>query len=234
MRMGKLGCFDDFLIRRIRAPIADIIGNGAFKQVRLLRDIGDGMAQRVLFDVFNVLPVEQYPAFVEIVEALDKVDERGLTCAGCANHGSGFTRLGDEADAMQHRRGFTIGEINILETNFSGTGFQLYRVRNIALMRLYIQHFVDHARIDKRPLQPDLKAGKAAGWVIGEQHCGDEGKGCAGWLLVKYGTVAAIGQHARYGKAGQHFSNGRRALGNLGDLVAAPFRLVDEVADLVA
>ncbi len=76
MRMGKFRRLDDFLIRRVRAAIADIVGNGAFKQIGLLRDIGDGMAQRLLLDLCDILSVEQDLAAVEILEALDKIDER--------------------------------------------------------------------------------------------------------------------------------------------------------------
>ena len=67
--VGKLRRGLDFLVGRLRAAVADIVADRAFEQVRLLRDIGDGVAQRLLRHMGNVLAVDEYAALVRIVES---------------------------------------------------------------------------------------------------------------------------------------------------------------------
>ena len=68
--MGKLGRCQNFGICRIRTAITDIVGDGAFKQIWLLRNISDLMTQRCLGNLGNILIINEDFTAVDVIKAL--------------------------------------------------------------------------------------------------------------------------------------------------------------------
>ena len=62
----------DLFVRGVGAAVPYIVADRPLEQVGLLRDISDGVAQRLCRDGRNILPVDRDHAAIEIVEALQK------------------------------------------------------------------------------------------------------------------------------------------------------------------
>jgi len=61
---------------------ADVVGNCARKEKRILRDEADLLVERVLRDLAHILAVNRHAAIADIVEAPDQVADGGFTCPG--------------------------------------------------------------------------------------------------------------------------------------------------------
>ena len=64
----------------------------------------------------------------------------------------------------------------MVEAHLAVADLERLRAWRVALLRLEVEDLVDHARIDQRALQRDLRARQPAGRIIGEQQRGDEGE----------------------------------------------------------
>ncbi len=71
MRIGEPCRFLDLRVGRFRAAVADIVADRAFEEVRLLRNIGEAVAQRLFGDVGDVLPVDQDFAAGRVVRSAE-------------------------------------------------------------------------------------------------------------------------------------------------------------------
>ena len=72
----------DFLIGGVQFSETDIVGDRPRKEVRILKNHCHRVTQIVFFDFCYIDVVVSYLALVYIVEAVDKVCNRGLSCAG--------------------------------------------------------------------------------------------------------------------------------------------------------
>ena len=120
----------------------------------------------------------------------------------------------------------------MVESHLAFADLQFGGSRRIALLRLEVEDLVDHARIDQRALQRDLRARQPAGRVIGEQQRGDEGKHRARRLCAVERAIAGIGDDAGDGEAGQHFGDRRQPFGDAGDLVGLMLGMCDQRGQL--
>ena len=100
MGVSHLGRGLHVLVRGVQPPVADIVRNGARKQVGVLDDHGERAAQVVLADVADVDAVVGDASAADLIEAVDQVDDRGLTGARGANEGDFLSRFGVEADVV--------------------------------------------------------------------------------------------------------------------------------------
>ena len=104
---------------------------------------------------------------LRIVEARNETDDGGLAGPGRADQRRRLAALGNETDAAQDCL-VAIGEVNVAKLDAGlGDGERL-GVRQVALTRLHIEQFVDHARIDDGAFHLHLQLGKAAGRIIGQ------------------------------------------------------------------
>src|SRR5699024_4112756 len=93
IRIRQLRGFDYFLIRGVQSAVADIVRNGACKQMGILYDHGEGSAQVSLTDVADVYAVIEDPAALDLIEAVDQIDDRRLPRASRPDKGDLLSRL---------------------------------------------------------------------------------------------------------------------------------------------
>lgn len=79
--IGDAGRFFDFFVGCIQLAEADIVRNGAGKQVGILEDDPQGAPEGVFFDVLDIDPVICDAAALHIIEAVNQVGNGGLPCA---------------------------------------------------------------------------------------------------------------------------------------------------------
>ena len=81
VRVGGLCRGDDFLFAGAELAERDVVADRAAEQVHDLAHIGDVLAQRAARDRGDVLAVDQDASRIDIVEAQDQVEHRGLAAA---------------------------------------------------------------------------------------------------------------------------------------------------------
>ena len=84
----------DLVVAGLGARVADVLDQRAVEQRDVLRHDRDGLAQALLRDLGDVLPVDQDAPRLDVVEALQEREERGFAAAGGA----------DETDALARCR----------------------------------------------------------------------------------------------------------------------------------
>src|SRR5690606_40105285 len=90
MRAHRLRGLDDIFEGGVLLVIADVFEDRAGEQERLLQHHGNGLAERILQDVANILPADQYLAVPYIIEPVDQRHGRGLARAGGADESYGL------------------------------------------------------------------------------------------------------------------------------------------------
>ena len=106
------------------AAEADVVARRGRKDHRVLRHQRDVLAEAVAAHPVKRHTVEQHPACIGVVEALDKLHDGGLARAGRANEGHRLARLNVEVDAVQRLdpRPRRIGEIDLVEGDLAAHG----------------------------------------------------------------------------------------------------------------
>ena len=89
--VGVLRRRDDVFHRRIQTAVANVLGDGAGKQQRLLQYEAELVAQRLERDLPQVHTVEQHTSGDRIVKPWNQADERRLPGAGLADDGNHLT-----------------------------------------------------------------------------------------------------------------------------------------------
>ena len=79
MRLPRGG--DHRFVARVGPAIADVLADRAVQQGRILRDHPDLLAQGVLCRRGDVLPIDQDPPALDVVEAQEQIDQCRLACA---------------------------------------------------------------------------------------------------------------------------------------------------------
>ena len=92
MGAGAFGRQRDLICSRVRPRIGDVLADAAVEQGRVLGDRGDGAAQTALRDVGDVLAIDDDAAGLQVVEALDQLDEGRLARAGGTDQGDALAR----------------------------------------------------------------------------------------------------------------------------------------------
>jgi predicted nucleotidyltransferase len=75
------------------------------QQCGLLTDDRDGLAQRCLGDVADVLPIDKNRTLLDIVETQDEVHQRGLARAGMADKPDALAAANRQVDIVENPRG---------------------------------------------------------------------------------------------------------------------------------
>jgi hypothetical protein len=81
MGIGGPGGLLDLLLRRVWLSVADVIGDRALEEHGLLAHKAQLLAQPLDVERLDVDIVKQDHAALRVVEALDELDDRGLTAA---------------------------------------------------------------------------------------------------------------------------------------------------------
>ena len=108
-----------FLVTGIESPVTDVVLEGAVKQQGILRNHRDRCAQTFLGDEFDVLAINQDASALGLEQAQDEIDQGAFATA----------RITDQADALagaeyhfelpKYRSLMGVGEVHLLETNFT-------------------------------------------------------------------------------------------------------------------
>ena len=119
VRIGKLRRCLDLLVGRIQAAVADIIANGAGKQVGILQHDAERAAEIGLFDLIDVDAVVADLAVRKVVETVDQVGNGRLARTGCADERDLLTGFGVQCDVVQDDLIRIIAEIHIKEADIA-------------------------------------------------------------------------------------------------------------------
>ncbi len=103
--------------RRVPAAVADVVAHGVVEQHGVLRDHADGVAQRGLGHVADVLAVDGDAAAGHVVEAEQQPRDRRLAGAGRPDDRDGAPGRHLEGDAAQDRPRRLVGEVHVLEAD---------------------------------------------------------------------------------------------------------------------
>ena len=124
--LGEVGGLAHFLVGRVGAAVADVVGDGVVEQHGVLRDHADGGAEARLGDVAQVLAVDGDAALDDIVEAIEQARDGGLAGAGRADDGDGLAGRDLEADALEDGAIGVVVELHVLEADHrAGDGERL-------------------------------------------------------------------------------------------------------------
>ena len=93
----------DLRLRRLRAAIADVVGDRAVQQRGVLRDQPDLGAYAFLGDVPDILPVDGDAPVFDVEKAQQQVDQRRLAGAGAADQTDAFAGTHDQVDVVEDR-----------------------------------------------------------------------------------------------------------------------------------
>ena len=102
VRVRGAGGLLDLRARRVEPAVAQVVGDGAREQHRLLRHDRDLLAQRADAVCADVHAVDQHAAGGRVVKARDQADERRLARAGQTDERDHLAGLGREVDVVQH------------------------------------------------------------------------------------------------------------------------------------
>lgn len=119
---GQAGGIFHILVRGVQLPEADIVGNGAGKEMGVLEHNGHGASQGVFFYISYVDAVVGDGASADVVKAADQVDDGGLPGAGGAHEGNLLARLGVEADLVQYLFVLPVPEGHIVKADVPAKG----------------------------------------------------------------------------------------------------------------
>ncbi len=119
MGIGKLCRCNDFFVCGIQLSIADIVCNGAGKQMGILKNHTQRPAQIRLFDLVDVDAVVTDFSILNIVKPVDQVGDRRLPRAGGAHESHLFSRIGIHLDIVQHDFIIRIPKIHAVQHHVS-------------------------------------------------------------------------------------------------------------------
>ena len=102
-------------IRRLGPAVADVFHHRAMQQRDVLRHEGDRPAQALLGDARDVLAVDQDPAAIDVVEALQQRQHRRLAAARRPDQAGALARLDAQAEILEDLAAAGIGEGDVRE-----------------------------------------------------------------------------------------------------------------------
>ena len=120
IRAGGLGSGAHLLVGRVELAKADVLRNGAAKQVRILQHNAERPAQAGLGNVLDVDAVVRDLTIIDLVEAVDEVSDGRLSGARRANKGDLLPRLGEQVEVREHARSRHVGKVHGMEAHIAG------------------------------------------------------------------------------------------------------------------
>ena len=131
VRIGGLRRFDDFLFGRVEVAVANVVGDGATYEQRLLEHQPDVSPQRMLAHGADVATVDRDPARRRVVEPHQEIDERRLARAGRSDDRDDLSGLDREADVLQGSVPTRIVEVEAFHCDRAPHVLEVVRVRLI-------------------------------------------------------------------------------------------------------
>src|SRR5262249_18015435 len=100
LRLARRGAH--LLVAGFGPPVADVGGDRAVQQRRVLRHHADRRAQALLGDPVDVLSVDAYRAVLQLVEAQQQVDQRRLPGARAPHQPDALAGADREIQPVEH------------------------------------------------------------------------------------------------------------------------------------
>ena len=117
MSVGNLRSLNNLLLK-VRRVLFDaksnIVSEAIVEEDSLLVHVSDELTQRVQAEVFYVDAIDEHFAFLYVVVARDKIDERRLSASALSHQRNGFSLRDDEVDVFEHPL-FPIAERHMTE-----------------------------------------------------------------------------------------------------------------------
>ena len=82
--------------------VAEVLADRVVEHVGVLRDVADGVLERLQGHVADVVVADAHGPAGDVVEPRHQVGDRGLAGTGGPDQGDHLARLGGEADAVEH------------------------------------------------------------------------------------------------------------------------------------
>ena len=108
---------DNLLARCLGTAIGDVLGNGAIEQPGVLQHHAKLLAQLAAIHAARVHAVEGNATTVDLVEAHEQIDERGLTRTRGSHHRDLLTRLGGKRHVAHKRLVGRIAKAHMLKSD---------------------------------------------------------------------------------------------------------------------
>src|SRR5688500_5021084 len=115
MRVGSLGRLLDLSLRRVEAPVTNVVGDRAGEEQRLLQHDADLPTHGGERLARQVVPVEKDPSLGWVVEAWQQADERRLARACRSHDGARFAGPDLEGDVAEGVFAALVREADVLE-----------------------------------------------------------------------------------------------------------------------
>ena len=113
------------LVGGIQLAEADVVGDGAAEEVRVLQHDAQAAAQGLLRDVPHVDAVVGDDAAAHLVEAVDQVGDGGLSGSRGPHEGDLLPRFGKEREPLEDGLPLHIAKVNVIEAHVAGKGHVL-------------------------------------------------------------------------------------------------------------
>ena len=147
MRTHGLCSGDDLLIRGVQAAVADVIHDGAGENEAILQHDTHLRAQRVQRYLGDIVPVDEHPAGIDVVETRDEVDDRRFAGTRGTDKRDGLARFHIEIEVLQNVDGAVVGECHVVERHVALNRRQLRCVRRVIDKHGLIDHLEDTLQI---------------------------------------------------------------------------------------
>ena len=127
IRAGGLSSGAHLLVGRVELAKADVLRNGAAKQVRVLQHNAKRPAQAGLGDMLDVDAVVRDLAVINLVETVDEVGDGRLTGACGAHKRNLLPRLGKQVEIREYAGARHVGKVHGVEAHVTGKRDQAAR-----------------------------------------------------------------------------------------------------------
>ena len=124
----------DLGIARIGSSVADVLADGAVKQPRILQHHGKLAAKCRAVPVAHVNALDAQRAAVNVVKALQQLDERGLAGAGGTDDGDGLAGLCLAAKVVDDGLVGRVAKLDMVKLHVAGALFGNLRVGLLLLL----------------------------------------------------------------------------------------------------
>ncbi|MDT4839684.1 hypothetical protein FQZ97_734800 [compost metagenome] len=207
MGAGQARGLLDLGLRGAGARIGDVLRQRAVEQHRFLLDDRDLAAQRGLFRLGDVLPVDGDAAVAHVIQALDQLDERGLARSRMPDQPDALARRDAHRElVVQGRAVRAVAEGHVLEADLAGRNADFARAGTVVHAQgLFFQRDQFFHVVDRALQVADVHAHVAQVALQHEEH--RQGKGD-----VAHGGFVARPQQQRHAQDARLHRHQHRAL----------------------
>ena len=142
VRIGNFGCGHHFVHRGRLDAKGDVVEKYIIEQNHLLIDIAHQQAQRLQVEVRDVGAIDRDAALIDIVEARNKIDQRGFARPRLPHQSDGLAFGTHQIDVFQNPI-FAVFEPNVVEANFGVKLVDFERVILLFQRVVGFQHVID-------------------------------------------------------------------------------------------